>query len=92
MKIDDIHTKIMTMDSKTINELVETIQQRRKQLHAEAGAKFKVGVVVSFGRTNGRKRTGTITKINLVKAVIQCNQECGGLTWRVPFGMMELAK
>jgi len=88
MKIDDIHTKIMTMDSKTINELVETIQQRRKQLHAEAGAKFKVGVVVSFGRTNGRKRTGKVEKLNVTKAVV----DVAGQKWRVPFGMMELVK
>jgi vacuolar-type H+-ATPase subunit B/Vma2 len=88
MKIDDIHTKIMTMDSKTINELVETIQQRRKQLHAEAGSKFRVGVVVQFGRPNGTKRRGTVEKLNTTKAVVNVF----GQKWRVPFGMMELVK
>ena len=85
----NIKEQILKMDMEQINDLVDTIQLRRKQLHAEAGSEFKVGMTVQFGRPNGRKRTGKITKVNLVKAVIQCNQECGGAKWRVPFGMME---
>jgi len=88
MKIDDIHTKIMSMDSNSINELIETIKHRRNQLHTEAGAKFRVGVIVQFGRRNGQKRTGKVEKMNVKKAVINV----AGQKWNVPFGMMELVK
>jgi hypothetical protein len=81
----NITQQIMKMDSKEINDLVDAIQLRRKQLHAEAGSNFKVGLAVQFGRPNGRKRTGTIEKLNITKAVVNVD----GQKWRVPFGMME---
>ena len=79
----NITQEIMKMDSKQINDLVDAIQLRRKQLHAEAGPNFKLGQIVQFGRW--RKRTGTIEKLNITKAVVNVN----GQKWRVPFGMME---
>jgi len=83
---NDIHKKIMLMDNNAINQLIETIKQRRNQLHTEAGAKFRVGIIVRFGRTNGQQRSGTIEKMNVKKAVINV----AGQKWNVPFGMMEL--
>ena len=79
----NIKEQILKMDMKQINDLVDTIQLRRKQIHAEKGSNFKLGQVVQFGRW--RKRTGTIEKLNITKAVVNVD----GQKWRVPFGMME---
>mgnify|MGYP003111688316 CR=1 FL=1 len=79
----NIKEQILKMDMEQINDLVDTIQLRRKQIHAEKGSNFKLGQVVQFGRW--RKRTGTIEKLNITKAVVNVD----GQKWRVPFGMME---
>ena len=79
----NIKEQILKMDMEQINDLVDTIQFRRKQIHAEKGSNFKLGQVVQFGRW--RKRTGTIEKLNITKAVVNVD----GQKWRVPFGMME---
>lgn len=81
----NIKQEILKMDMDQINDLVDTIQFRRKQIHAEKGSKFQVGITVQFGRPNGRKRTGTVEKMNVTKAVVNVD----GQKWRVPFGMME---
>ena len=79
----NIKEQILKMDMEQINDLVDTIQFRRKQIHAEKGSNFELGQVVQFGRW--RKRTGTIEKLNITKAVVNVD----GQKWRVPFGMME---
>ena len=84
MKIE-IHNDILKMNKDEISSIVATINMRRKQLHCEAGSQFKVGLTVKFGRTNGRKRTGTVEKINRTKAVVNVD----GQRWRVPFTMMQ---
>ena len=48
---------------------------------------FNIGDKVSFGRPNGRKHIGIVEKINISKAVVNCN----GSKWRVPFTMMKEA-
>ena len=48
---------------------------------------FNVGDKVIFGRPNGRKHIGIVEKINISKAVVNCN----GSKWRVPFTMMKEA-
>ena len=84
MKIE-IHNEILKMNKDEISSIVATINMRRKQLHGEASSQFKVGLAVQFGRPNGRKRTGTVEKLNITKAVVNVD----GQKWRVPFGMME---
>ena len=81
-----IKEQILKMNMEQINELVDTIQYRRKIIHAEAGSNFKVGISVKFGRPNGIKRTGIVEKLNVTKAVVNVS----GQKWRVPFGMMEV--
>ena len=81
----NITQQIMKMDSKEINDLVDAIQLRRKQLHAEAGSNVKVGISVQFGRPNGRQRKCTIAKLNITIAFF--NVDCQ--KWILPFGMME---
>ena len=48
---------------------------------------FSVGDKVSFGRPNGRQHIGIVEKINISKAVVNCN----GSKWRVPFSMIKEA-
>jgi|TARA_R110001592_G_scaffold243685_1_gene504687 hypothetical protein len=48
---------------------------------------FSIGDKVSFGRPNGRKHIGIVEKINISKAVVNCN----GSKWRVPFSMIKEA-
>jgi hypothetical protein len=48
---------------------------------------FSIGDKVSFGRPNGRQHIGIIQKINISKAVVNCN----GSKWRVPFSMIKEA-
>ena len=46
---------------------------------------IKIDDKVSFGRPNGRQHIGIVEKINISKAVVNCN----GSKWRVPFSMMK---
>jgi uncharacterized protein YijF (DUF1287 family) len=48
---------------------------------------FNIGDKVSFGRPNGRQHIGIVEKINISKAVVNCN----GSKWRVPFTMIKEA-
>ena len=48
-------------------------------------SELSVGQKVSFGRPNGRQHIGIVEKINISKAVVNCN----GSRWRVTFSMMK---
>jgi hypothetical protein len=57
----------------------------------------KIGMRVVFGRPNGEKTLGEITKINTQKAKVKILEERGskgyaGQVWGVPYSMMEPEK
>ena len=80
----DLLTKVVQLDLPTLNKLIKIASERRDGLKLKD---LRIGAKVSFGRPNGKKHFGTIVKINISKAVI----ECGDFQkWVVPFSMLEV--
>jgi len=74
---------VLTMSLIEINELLEVANARKDDLTKKA---LRIGAVVKFGRPNGAKRTGTIEKINISKAIINVDFK----RWSVPISMLEV--
>jgi len=90
MTVADIKAAIQQntfLDSelRDINEVIVTILKRhRKEKINEAKLKFRVGDKVTF-----QHKTGTITKINRTKCVVDCGGI--GMRWTVPMTMLTAA-
>jgi len=88
MNIVDVNKAIMKMNGDEINAVISTIKSRRNTLSRQAGDNFVVGMKVHFGKKNGIKRSGVVTKMGPTKALV----DCGGFMYRVPFSMMTEVK
>ena len=62
--------------------IVNILKADRRAKINEAKRNFRVGDVVTF-----QHKTGTITKINRTKCVV----DCGGMRWTVPMTMLKAA-
>ena len=76
---------ILTMNLAEVNQLLLIANQHKSDLSFKS---LKIGAVVMFGRPKGRKRIGTIEKLNISKAVIKDNVDFQ--KWVVPFSMLEV--
>ena len=79
----DLLTKVVQLDLPTLNKLIKIATERRDNLKLKD---LTIGALVKFGRPNGAKRTGTIEKINITKAIINV----GFKKWSVPISMLEI--
>ena len=79
----DLLTKVVQLDLPTLNKLIKIATERRDGLKLK---NLTVGAMVKFGRPNGIKRTGTIDKINISKAIISV----GFQKYSVPISMLEI--
>ena len=81
MNIQEIKSGVLGLDNNELNDIVSTINYRRKELNRQVKNQFSVGDVVWFNSRKGIKVEGKITKINRKNIVV--SQDDKYVSWNV---------
>ena len=81
MNIQEIKSGVLGLDNKGLNEIISTINYRRKELNRQVKNQFSVGDRVWFNSRKGTKIEGEITKINRKNIVV--SQDNSYVSWNV---------
>ena len=81
MNIQEIKSGVLGLDNNELNDIVSTINYRRKELNRQVKNQFSVGDVVWFNSRKGTKIEGEITKINRKNIVV--SQDNSYVSWNV---------
>ena len=81
MNIQEIKSGILGLDTNGLNEVISTIQYRRKELNRQVKNQFSVGDRVWFNSRKGTKIEGKVSKINRKNIVV--SQDNSYVSWNV---------
>ena len=77
----EIINKRFSLDSNSLDQVIEAVKLRRNQLHAENARSLKVGDRVSFTGRGGMVEKGTVSKIKIKYVLVATDR---GQRWNVP--------
>jgi hypothetical protein len=81
MTIKELKGGVLGLDNKGLNDIISTINYRRKELNRQIKNQFSVGDLVWFNSSRGMKVEGKITKINRKNIVV--SQDDSYVSWNV---------
>tara|TARA_Y100000593_G_C4314588_1_gene340177 strand:+ start:844 stop:1113 length:270 start_codon:yes stop_codon:yes gene_type:complete len=87
MNIQEIKSGVLGLDNNELNEIISTINYRRKELNRQVKNQFSVGDRVWFNSRKGTKIEGEITKINRKNIVVK--QDDSFTSWNVSPSLLE---
>ena len=91
MTIQTIKAEILSMDRKQLNDLVDTIQYRRKLINQKLKDEYSVGDLVSFDSKSGNKINGKVIKINRKSIQVE-DLDCKWNVWNVSPSLLKSGK
>tara|TARA_Y100001963_G_C6722070_1_gene419605 strand:+ start:856 stop:1146 length:291 start_codon:yes stop_codon:yes gene_type:complete len=81
MNLSEIKGGILTLDNDGLNEIISTINFRRREISQRIKNQFKVGDRVWFNGRRNKRVEGTIDKINRKNIVVK--EDNGWTSWNV---------
>lgn len=89
LKLVDILNDVLSMDRDQLDRVIVAVKHRRDQLHLVATSRLTVGTRVKFQGRRGQIMTGTISRVNIKKVKVNCDN---GEKWNVPAGLVAITE